>query len=272
MMQRAGLPLSEEPVILTETLLEQFLDSIKAGGRQKQTIRTYRYSLNELYNFLPPDKKIEKDTLKEWKEQLKADGYSDSTVNIRITAANGFLRFCGREELATARERIAMDEPMPKMTREEYLQFLARVRELGSERYYFMVKVFASVDLGISELEYLTVETCREGVVRLSDEKTASIPPCLREELLQFADRQGITEGAIFVTRSGGCMDRSNIANSIRRLAIRVGMEPEKCCPSALHRVYLATQKELMDRLMPLFALSYESLLNTEQAVVGWNK
>ncbi len=271
MKQRAGLTLSDASVTMTPQMIEQFINSLKAGARQKQTIRTYRHSLDELYEYLPHDKQITSETLPEWKVHLKSCGYSDNTVNIRLSAANGFLRFCGKEELATAHERIAPDEPMPEMTRAEYLKFLSRVRELGSEKYYFMVKVFASIDIGISELECLTVEACREGTVNLPDEKTAAIPSCLREELLQYAQRHRITEGSIFVTRSGGRMDRSNIANSIHRLAERVGMEPEKCCPSALHRMYLTTQKELLEEFMPAYRQSYENLLDAEQTVVGWN-
>ncbi|MCC8141448.1 MAG: site-specific integrase [Lachnospiraceae bacterium] len=272
MKQRAGLALSDASVTMSSMLMEQYLNSLQSGGRQKQTIRTYRRSLEALYDFLPPDKEINRGTLKEWKEHNKACGYSDSTVNIRLTAANGFLRFCGREELAIVHERIATDEPMPEMTREEYLQFLSKVRKLGSEKYYFMIKVFASIDIGISELECLTVEACREGAICLSNDKTASIPRCLREELLQYADRHGITEGPVFVTRNGGCLNHSNIAHSIHRLAERADIEPEKCCPSALHRLYLTTKKELMERLMPAYQQSYENLLDTEQMVVGWDK
>ncbi len=272
MKERAGLTLSDASLTMTPMLMEKYISSLKSGGRQKQTIRTYRRSLEELYDFLPSDKVIRSDTLKEWKEYNKECGYSDSTVNIRLTAANGFLRFCGMEELATVHERIPSYESMPEMTRGEYLQFLSRVRELGTEKYYFMVKVFGSIDISIGELECLTVEACREGAVHLPEGKKVSIPACLKEELLQYAERQGIIEGPVFVTRNGSLMDRSNITNSIHRLALRAGMDPEKCCPSALHRVYLTTQKELMDRLMPVYRQSYENLLDTEQAVVGWNK
>ncbi len=267
-----GFPLSDDPLTITPQLMEQFLNSLKAADKQKQTIRTYRHSLEVLYEYLPPDKEILSDTLQEWKKDLKLHGYSDSTVNICITAANGFLRYCGREELTTVHERVLYDENMPEMTREEYLQFLLKVRELGYEKYYFIVKVFGSIDINIGELKCLTVETCNEGIIHLSEEKTAVIPTCLQEELLRYAGRRGIMEGPIFVTRTGSLMDRSNITKSLHRLALRIGMDPEKCCPSALHRVYLRTQKELMDRIMPLFRQSYENLLNTEQAVVAWNK
>ncbi len=267
-----GFPLSDDPLTITPQLMEQFLNSLKAADKQKQTIRTYRHSLEGLYEYLPPDKEILSDTLQEWKKHLKLHGYSDSTVNICITAANGFLRYFGREELTTVHERVLYDENMPEMTREEYLQFLLKVRELGYEKYYFIVKVFGSIDINIGELKCLTVETCHEGIIHLSEERTAVIPTCLQEELLRYAGRRGIMEGPIFVTRTGSLMDRSNITKSLHRLALRIGMDPEKCCPSALHRVYLRTQKELMDRIMPLFRQSYENLLNTEQAVVAWNK
>ncbi len=272
MKQRMGLPLSDTPVVLTKQLQEQFLESLKAGGRQKQTIRTYRHSMEELYKYLPPDKEIHADTLPEWKKYLKECGYSDSTVNIRITAANVFLRFCEREELAAVHEHIVVDETMPEMTRTEYLEFLSAVREMGSAKYYFLIKIFATVDLGIGELEYLTVEACREGMIHMPEGKTAAIPACLREELLQYAARQKITEGPLFLTRTGTLPDRSNITNAIHRLAVKAGMDPGKCCPSALHRVYLTTQKELMDWVRPIFIQSYESLLDTEQAVVGWKE
>ncbi len=272
MKQRMGLTLSDAPVVLTKQLLEQFLESLKDSGRQKQTIRTYRHCIEELYEYLPPDKEIHADTLKEWKKYLKDCGYSDSTVNIRITAANVFLRFCEREELAAAHEHIAPDEAMPEMTRTEYLEFLSAVREMGSAKYYFMIKVFANVDVGIGELQYLTVEACREGLIHIPDGKTASIPACLREELLQYADHEKISEGPLFLTRTGTLPDRSNITNAIHRLAVRAGMDPEKCCPSALHRVYLTTQREIVDQVRPIFIQSYESLLNTEQAVVGWKE
>ncbi len=263
---------SESYVTMTPYLTEQFLNSLKAGGHQKQTIRTYRHSLDELYDFLPSGKEIRTDTLKEWKEHLKKCGYSDSTVNIRLTAANGFLRYCGKMDLGVSYERIVSDEAMPEMTREEYLTFLSKVREMGSEKYYLLIKVFASVDISIGELEYLTRKACREGTVCLPDGRRSAVPSCLKEELLRYAEQSEIAEGPIFVTRSGTVLDRSNIANSIRRLALRAGMDPEKCCPSALHRVYLATQRELMSRLMPLYMQSYENLLNTEQMVVAWNR
>ncbi len=257
-----------ECVIITQSLIEQFLHALKAAGRKPQTLQSYRRGVGDLYDFLPEEKEITKETLEDWRESLKNSGYMDNSVNAKLVAVNSLLRYCGREELFASLEKRAPNEIMPELTREEYLKFLSKVREIGSERYYFLIEVFASVDISIGELPFLTLEACREGIIFM-DKKIATIPECLRKELLQFADQQGITGGPLFVTREGNHMDRSNISNAIRRLAIQTGMDAAKCCPSALHRLYLTTQRELREQLQSLYLRSYESLLNTERARGG---
>ncbi len=270
MKQRAGLYSSEESVVISQELIEQFLDALKTGGRQQQTIRIYRRSLEDLYHFLSEEKEITRETLEDWRESLKKGGYTDSTINTKLVAVNGLLRYCSAEGLLASHERLAGNETMPELTREEYLQFLSKVRETGAEKYYFLIKVFASVDVNIGELDFLTVEACRKGVILMADERIVEIPCCLRKELLQYADRHGILKGPVFLTRDGKCMDRSNITNAIHKLAVQAGTEPEACCPSALHRLFLTTQRELRAQLHPLFVQSYESLLTMEQAMVAW--
>ncbi len=176
------------------------------------------------------------------------------------------------KDFPASREWAEPDENVPVMTRAEYLQFLVAVRSMGTEKGFFLVKVFASVDVSIGELSCLTVESCRERAIRFPGGKQSVIPSCLQTELLQYAERHKIAGGPVFVTRTGNPLDRSNIANAIRVLARRAGLDAKKCCPKALHRVYLTTQKELMERLMPVYRQTYENLLDTEQTVVAWNK
>ncbi|MCC8141133.1 MAG: site-specific integrase [Lachnospiraceae bacterium] len=272
MKERQGIPMPDTFPRMTQQLIDEFLNSLKASGRKAQTVRTYRRSMEELYDFLPEGKEVTKESLEKWREDLKANGYSESTINLRLTAANGLLRFCGREELAANHERILSGKPLPELSRTEYLYFLSAVREMGTEKEYFLVKVLATIDISIGELHCLTVEACKEGVVHLPDGQSAAIPNCLKEELLQYAKRHNIAKGPVFITRTGTPLDRSNIANEIHRLAVKVGMDPEKCSPSALHRVYLTTKKELMERLQAIYTQSYESLLDTEQMMVAWKE
>ncbi len=258
-----------ESVRLTRKLQEQFLNSIEAKGRKEQTVRAYRRSVEELYDFLPEDKRMTARSIEEWRECLKTRGLSDSAVNQRLTAVNSLLKYCGMKGLTASLERIDTEE-QPEMSRDEYLHFLSAAKAAGREKEYFLIKVFACTAIGVGELDGLTVEACREGAVQLGEGPGAPIPGSLQKELLGYAERHGIDGGPVFVTKKGRPMDRSNIAKSIRSLAESAGMDSEKCTPRALHRLYLSTQDRIREEIRPIEQQAYESLLYTEQTVVAW--
>ncbi len=259
-------------VVMTDELIEQFLRRMQDKGCKTETIRAYQRSLDELYTFLPEDKKITEKILNYWKVNLREQGFSDSTVNLRVSSVNGLLRFCGAKKTGIIRTTTARSAERPEPSRGEYLQFLGYVRENGSEQEYLLVKIFATVDLNLRELASLTVDACREGVIRLSPVREAIIPSCMQDELLRYIERNHLTAGAVFITKGGNLLDRSNITHAIRHLAEKSGMDPEKCSPSALHRMYQATKSDIGQRFMPLYLQAYDSLLNTEQTMIAWDR
>ncbi len=257
-------------VVMTEELVEQFLQKMQEKGCKAETVRAYQRSLEELYAFLPEDKKITEQILNFWKASLREQGFSDSTVNLRVSSVNGLLRYCGAKKTGMLRTATAHSAERPEPTRGEYLRFLSYVRKYGSEQDYLLVKLFATVDLNLRELSNLTVEACQEGVILLSPMRQILIPPCMQDELLAYIERNHLAEGAVFVTKGGNLLDRSNITHSIRHLAEKSGMDPEKCSPSALHRMYQATRSDIGQRFLPLYLQAYDSLLNTEQTMIAW--
>ncbi len=270
MHQSTDIYLSDESVILTQNLIDQFLNDMKACGRQSQTIQAYQHNVQEFFDFLPKGKKVTKEVLGNWREALKENGYSTNTVNTKLVAVNGLLRYCGAEALRVSHERVKPEENVPELTRSEYLQLLSVVYRMGKEREYLLIKVFACTGLNISELYCLTVDSLKDGVVLQSDGKEKIIPDSLRFELLHYANHQKIKKGSLFITRSGKRMDRSNITNAIRKLAEKAGLEPERCNPRALHRMYQSTHEEIIENLEPYYLKSYDKLLNMEQSLMDW--
>ncbi len=271
MMQRKNLYWSYESVSMTQSLIEQFLDDKEACGRQPQTIQAYRRSLQDLYEFLPKEKEITKGVLEDWTEALKNRGYSTNSVNMKLVAANGLLRYCGAGLLRATYEQVERDETTPGLARSEYLLLLSAAHELEKEREYLLIKVFACIGLNISELNCLTVEAVKAGTVCQSDGKEKYIPESFREELLSYANRQEVKSGIIFVTRSGKPLDRSNITNAIRRIAEKTRLNPKRCNPRALHRLYQATHEEMLEEMESVYEQSFEKLLIMEQSLLGWN-
>ena len=114
-----------ERLALTPELIERFLDDLQEKGRTPETLDTYRRSLNLLYDYLPLEKQIHSDTLKEWRDDLLAEGYAPQTINGRVSAANSLLEYCGRRELqlgkplrrtsvTTLIQRLCLDARVPE--------------------------------------------------------------------------------------------------------------------------------------------------------------
>ena len=235
------------PAELTVTWEEvcRYLDSLAARGRRRETIQVYRPKLEAFYHFLPEDKRVAADTLELWRAALLREGYSPGTANTHVSAANGLLAYLGRRDLQLIGQLDTEEEIQPELSRTEYLRLLATARNLGRERTYLMVKVFALTGIRVSELNRVTVRAVEEGRVLTACDGRAQyvlIPACLRKELTVYLRRVGITAGPVFVTRSGRPMRRTQVSGEIRTLCRDARVDGDKSNPRCLRRLYHSGQ------------------------------
>ena len=240
------------PAELTVTWEEvcRYLDSLAARGRRRETIQVYRPKLEAFYHFLPEDKRVAADTLELWRAALLREGYSPGTANTE-------------------------EEIQPELSRTEYLRLLATARNLGRERTYLMVKVFALTGIRVSELNRVTVRAVEEGRVLTACDGRAQyvlIPACLRKELTVYLRRVGITAGPVFVTRSGRPMRRTQVSGEIRTLCRDARVDGDKSNPRCLRRLYQVTQERIRDSVQILAEQAHERMLEEEQLTVGWEQ
>ena len=260
-----------EALTLTPKLIDTFLNVLQERGRTTETLKTYRAKLYLLYDWLPEEKKIMRDTLEEWREDLLAEGYAARTVNLCISAANSLLEACGRRELQIGKPLEPESDIQPELTRTEYLRLLSTARMLEKEPEYLLVKVFAATGLNIKDLSRLTVEAAQAGKVNVSH-SILHIPDCLREELLDFAKRRGILSGPLFVSRNGKPYHRSGVTAMIQRLCHDARVPEEKANPRCLRKLYQTTQAGIAANIALLVEQSHDRLLETEQLAIGWKQ
>ena len=230
------------PAELTVTWEEvcRYLDSLAARGRRRETIQVYRPKLEAFYHFLPEDKRVAADTLELWRAALLREGYSPGTANTHVSAANGLLAYLGRRDLQLIGQLDTEEEIQPELSRTEYLRLLATARNLGRERTYLMVKVFALTGIRVSELNRVTVRAVEEGRVLTACDGRAQyvlIPACLQKELAVYLRRVGITAGPVFVTRSGRPMRRTQVSGEIRTLCRDARVDGDKQPPLSAQAV-----------------------------------
>ena len=265
------------PAELTVTWEEvcRYLDSLAARGRRRETIQVYRPKLEAFYHFLPEDKRVAADTLELWRAALLREGYSPGTANTHVSAANGLLAYLGRRDLQLIGQLDTEGEIQPELSRTEYLRLLATARNLGRERTYLMVKVFALTGIRVSELNRVMVRAVEEGRVLTACDGRAQyvlIPACLRRELTVYLRRVGITAGPVFVTRSGRPMRRTQVSGEIRTLCRDARVDGDKSNPRCLRRLYQVTQERIRDSVQILAEQAHERMLEEEQLTVGWEQ
>lgn len=265
------------PAELTVTWEEvcRYLDSLAARGRRRETIQVYRPKLEAFYHFLPEDKRVAADTLELWRAALLREGYSPGTANTHVSAANGLLAYLGRRDLQLIGQLDTEGEIQPELSRTEYLRLLATARNLGRERTYLMVKVFALTGIRVSELNRVTVRAVEEGRVLTACDGRAQyvlIPACLRKELTVYLRRVGITAGPVFVTRSGRPMRRTQVSGEIRTLCRDARVDGDKSNPRCPRRLYQVTQERIRDSVQILAEQAHERMLEEEQLTVGWEQ
>ena len=265
------------PAELTVTWEEvcRYLASLVARGRRRETIQVYRPKLEAFYHFLPEDKRVAADTLELWRAALLREGYSPGTANTHVSAANGLLAYLGRRDLQLIGQLDTEEEIQPELSRTEYLRLLATARNLGRERTYLMVKVFALTGIRVSELNRVMVRAVEEGRVLTACDGRAQyvlIPACLQKELAVYLRRVGITAGPVFVTRSGRPMRRTQVSGEIRTLCRDARVDGDKSNPRCLRRLYQVTQERIRDSVQILAEQAHERMLEEEQLTVGWEQ
>lgn len=213
--------------------------------RSSPTIEKYLRDLYALRNYLE-GRPLTKSEMIGWKAQL-ADRYAPTTVNSMLAAANGYLAFAGIGDRRVKLLRIQRElfaRPERELNREEYRRLVTAADKKGDTRLALILQTICATGIRVSELQYVTVEAARTGYARVDckgKRRTVFLPQKLRQLLIRYLKKQKKTAGAVFTTRTGKPMDRSNIWREMKALCGLAGVRPEKVFPHNLRHLFART-------------------------------
>lgn len=257
---------------LSKMLIDDFLNEKEQQGCSKGTLSCYRHNLKRLYNYLPDHKIISYGTIKAWRDELLEKGYAQRTVNGWTSAANSLMEYCGRREFQVTDLALPEKDIQPELTRNEYIRLLQAAKLLDKERSYLLVKVFALTGLNIHELQYITVQAVQDGFISVPSKRQIRIPSSLQVELAEYAARKRIRDGPVFITRNGTLLRRSAVTAAVQGLAHDAHVEPEKCNPRCLRKLYQSTKTGIQQNISVLIDQAYDRMIEDEQLTVGWGR
>ena len=254
--------------------LSEFLQSEKFCSWNPETRRYYTNSLQDRLAYTQQHGEPTVQMLNDWVEHLQ-QRYGRKAVNVHITAANQYFRWCGRLDLLRGhlKSEIETDPPTPAVTRVEYLKLLRAARAQGKRRTYLLVKLFATTNLPVQCLSQVTAEVVKQGHGTLNYHGVPidfRCPAPLQSELLDYMAQNGVYGGPVFMTRNDRPMGRIAVFNCMRELCRIAGVPEEKGNPRSFRNLYKATQQQLDERIAILKDQMYDQMIEMEQAAIGW--
>ena len=181
--------------------------------------------------------------------------HAPATVNSILAAVNGFFRFMGWKDIAVKllkiQKALFCDERR-ELTRAEYARLVSAAQKVGNERLSLVMQTICATGIRVSELRFITVEAVTTGRAELCNKgkrRTVFLPGRLRRLLRKYLQKQKKTAGAVFTTRTGRPLDRSNIWRDMKALCESADVEPGKVFPLNLRhlfaRTYYSLEKDL---------------------------
>ncbi|MCI6990961.1 MAG: tyrosine-type recombinase/integrase [Clostridiales bacterium] len=245
--------MAKKSLCLTVTLIQRYAGHLCDQERSAATIQKYVHDLTALSTFLD-GRPMTKGLLLEWKEGL-IGRYAPASVNAMLAAVNRFLTFLGRNDLRLRPLKIqrALFLPADKeLTRAEYIRLVRAAQSRDNQRLALVLQTICATGIRVSELRFITAEAVQTGraeVVNKGKRRAVFLPEKLRRLLKGYLRAQKITAGAVFLSRRGNPLDRSNIWRDMKALCQRAGVAPGKVFPHNLRhlfaRTYYALEKDL---------------------------
>ena len=224
--------------------------------------------------YLREQERAAQGALVEWKEQLTA-AYAPATVNSMLTAANGFFAFMGWRDLSLRllkiQKTIFCDESR-ELTRAEYIRLVEAAGGEGNQRLSLVLQTICATGIRVSELRFITAEAVSVGRAEIFNKgkrRVVFLPDKLQRLLKKYLREQKKTAGAVFTTRTGKPLDRSNIWRDMKKLCESANVEPGKVFPHNLRHLSPG-RTTLWKRICPGWRTFWAIPASTPPAFTPW--
>lgn len=238
---------------ITKEMQHRYIEFLKEMERSPRTIEKYTHDISRFADFVG-DMDLTKAIVLCFKDALRKE-MSPVSANSILAAVNSFLKFMDLPQFCVKAFKIQrrLFSVKGELTEGEYKRLVKAAYKNGNERLALIIQTICATGIRVSELKYITVEALKIGRAEVSCKgkyRVIFIPEKLRKILLTYIEKEKITNGSVFVTKSGKAVDRSNIWRDMKRLCEAAHVSPEKVFPHNLRhlfaRAFYAVEKDIL--------------------------
>ena len=259
--------------ILTNSKIQDFYTWLKSEERSENTVDKYIRDVTAFMGYLGGDT-ITKDAVIAYKNKLINENYAVRSINSMLASLNSLFTFLGWVDLKVKSIKLQRQIYCPEekeLTKAEYVRLVNAAKQKGNERLNLLIQTICGTGICVSELQFITVEAvkCGEATVSLKGKtRTVFIVKELKQKLLRYAREQKIESGAIFITRSGKPMSRTNIWREMKNLCTQAGVNPDKVFPHNLRHLFARTFYGIEKDIAKLADILGHSSINTTRIYI----
>ncbi|MBQ0037241.1 MAG: tyrosine-type recombinase/integrase [Clostridiales bacterium] len=243
---------------------ERFINSEIIGRFQKYlteeeksdaTIEKYIRDVTAFASYMD-GAEITKEIVIAYKQHLLDDGYAVRSINSMLASINSLFCYLGWTDLKVKSLKVQQQVFCPEekeLTRAEYERLCRTAQKKHNERLCLILQTICSTGIRVSELPFITVEAVRNGkaVVSLKGKtRVVLLLKDLQKKLLRYISKQKISDGCVFVTRTGKPVSRSNIWREMKGLCEEANVDPRKVFPHNLRhlfaRIFYGLEKDIV--------------------------
>lgn len=252
---------------ITNKIIKSFNDNLISEEKTASTIKKYLHDVKEFQIWIGENEITRKEVLK-YKAYL-CENYAPASVNSALSSLNSFFCFTKRYDLRVKNLKIqkqifAVSDK--ELTKVEYERLLQTAKQKKNERLYLLMQTICSTGIRVSEVRCVTVEAVSKGVAEINCKgkcRRVFLPKQLCCLLKQYIREQKIKSGAVFITKNGNPLDRSNIWSDMKKLCKTANVSEKKVFPHNLRHLFARTYYTLQKDIVRLADILGHSSVNT---------
>ena len=229
---------------ITQTELASYHQYLIREEKSTATVEKYLRDARAFLSYVG-DAMISKEVVMAYKKELQIKEYAVRSINSMLASLNSFLDFLGWSDCrvkAMKQQKQVYCAEDKELSKAEYLRLLEAAK--NKPQLQLVMQTICGTGIRVSELQFFTVEDVKLGEVIVNckgKSRTILIPGKLRKLLLDYAKKENIHSGAIFLTRNGKTLNRSWIWAQMKALCEDARVNPGKVFPHNLRKLFART-------------------------------
>jgi integrase family protein len=238
---------------ITTEIIESFNEYLIGEEKSKSTITKYLHDVYKFKTWLE-DRELSKPAVLAYKSYL-CEHYTPASVNAALSSLNSL--FCYMEWYDLRVKNLKIQKQIfasadKELTKLDYDHLLQAAKQKKNARLYLLMQTICSTGIRVSEIRYITVEAAGQGFAEINCKgkcRKVFLPRQLCRMLNKYVKEKKIKSGAVFVTKNGNPLDRSNIWSDMKKLCHAANVPKKKVFPHNLRhlfaRTYYNSQKDI---------------------------